>query len=61
MQFVMKVGAALPVFLEPVQCLQHILANRGFQNVRDDTWEQILTRIERERALVRARASHPSQ
>ena len=32
-----------------------------FQNVRDDTWEQILTRIERERALVRARASHPSQ
>lgn len=33
----------------------------SFQNVRDDTWEQILTRIERERALVRARASHPSQ
>ncbi|HEY3134362.1 MAG TPA: hypothetical protein VGJ47_06995 [Gemmatimonadaceae bacterium] len=32
-----------------------------FQNVRDDTWETILTRIERERALVRARASHPSQ
>jgi hypothetical protein len=32
-----------------------------FQNVRDDTWEQILTRVERERALVRARASHPSQ
>ena len=32
-----------------------------FQNVRDDTWEQVLTRIERERALVRARASHPSQ
>ena len=32
-----------------------------FQNIRDDTWEQILTRIERERALVRARASHPSQ
>jgi hypothetical protein len=32
-----------------------------FQSVRDDTWEQILTRIERERALVRARASHPSQ
>ena len=28
-----------------------------FQNVRDDTWEQILTRIERERALVRARAA----
>ena len=33
----------------------------SFQNVRDDTWEQVLTRIERERALVRARASHPSQ
>jgi hypothetical protein len=33
----------------------------AFQNVRDDTWEQILTRVERERALVRARASHPSQ
>jgi hypothetical protein len=32
-----------------------------FQNLRDDSWEQILTRIERERALVRARASHPSQ
>jgi hypothetical protein len=30
-----------------------------FQNVRDDTWEQVLTRVERERALVRARASHP--
>ncbi len=28
-----------------------------FQNVRDDSWESILTRIERERALVRARAS----
>jgi hypothetical protein len=32
----------------------------SFQNVRDDTWEQVLTRIERERALVRARASHPT-
>jgi hypothetical protein len=32
-----------------------------FQNVRDDSWEQILTRVERERALVRARASRPSQ
>jgi hypothetical protein len=30
-----------------------------FQNVRDDSWEQILTRVERERALVRARASRP--
>ena len=33
----------------------------AFQNVRDDSWEQILPRVERERALVRARASHPSQ
>ena len=32
-----------------------------FQNVRNDTWEQILPRIERERALVRARASRPTQ
>jgi len=32
-----------------------------FQNVRNDGWEQILTRIERERALVRARASRPQQ
>ena len=32
-----------------------------FQNVRNDTWEQILTRVERERALVRARASRPQQ
>ena len=32
-----------------------------FQNIRDDTWEQILTRVERERALVRARASNPNR
>jgi hypothetical protein len=32
-----------------------------FQNVRNDSWEQILTRVERERALVRARASRPTQ
>jgi hypothetical protein len=30
-----------------------------FQNVRDDSWDQILTRVERERALVRARATRP--
>ncbi|MDQ6769087.1 MAG: hypothetical protein M3Z54_03775 [Gemmatimonadota bacterium] len=30
-----------------------------FQNVRNDDWETVLTRIERERALVRARASRP--
>jgi len=33
----------------------------SFQNLRDDSWEQVLTRIERERALVRARASRPPQ
>ena len=32
-----------------------------FQNVRNDTWDQILPRVERERALVRARASRPAQ
>jgi hypothetical protein len=32
-----------------------------FQNVRNDDWEQILTRIERERALVRARATSPTE
>jgi hypothetical protein len=32
-----------------------------FQNVRNDTWDQILPRVERERALVRARASRPVQ
>jgi hypothetical protein len=32
-----------------------------FQNVRNDSWDQILTRVERERALVRARASRPPQ
>jgi hypothetical protein len=32
-----------------------------FQNVRNDSWDQILTRVERERALVRARASRPTQ
>ena len=32
-----------------------------FQSVRNDSWDQILTRVERERALVRARASRPPQ
>lgn len=32
-----------------------------FQSVRNDSWgEQILTRVERERAMVRARASRPA-
>jgi hypothetical protein len=32
----------------------------AFQNVRNEDWEQILTRVEREKALVRARASRPT-
>lgn len=32
-----------------------------FQSLRDDSWEQVLRRVERERALVRARASRPGQ
>jgi hypothetical protein len=31
-----------------------------FQSARNEDWEQILTRVERERALVRARASRPT-
>ena len=30
-----------------------------FQDVRDGSWDQILTRVEREKALVRARAARP--
>lgn len=32
-----------------------------FATERDESWEQILQRIERERALVRARAGHPDR
>lgn len=31
----------------------------SFQGARDDSWQQILQRVERERALVRARSSQP--
>ena len=51
--------SAIYLFDEAIDLDQPLSVN--FQNVRDDSWEQILTRIERERALVRARASHPSQ
>ena len=51
--------SAIYLFDESVDLDQPLTAS--FQNVRDDSWEQILTRIERERALVRARASHPTQ
>src|SRR5256885_1609943 len=51
--------SALYLFDEAIDLDQPLSVS--FQNVRDDSWEQILTRVERERALVRARASHPSQ
>lgn len=51
--------SALYLFDEAIDLDQPLSVT--FQNLRDDSWEQILTRVERERALVRARASHPSQ
>ena len=51
--------SALYLFDEEIDLDQPLSV--AFQNVRSDAWEQILTRIERERALVRARASRPQQ
>ena len=51
--------SAIYLFDENIDLDQPLTVN--FQNVRNDTWEQTLTRIERERALVRARASRPTQ
>jgi hypothetical protein len=51
--------SAIYLFDEAIELDQPLSV--AFQNVRDDSWDQILTRVERERALVRARASHPSQ
>ena len=51
--------SAIYLFDESVDLDQPLTVT--FQNVRDDSWEQILTRVERERALVRARASRPTQ
>lgn len=51
--------SAIYLFDESIELDQPLLVT--FQNVRDDSWEQILTRVERERALVRARASRPTQ
>ena len=51
--------SALYLFDEDIDLDQPLSVT--FQNVRSDAWEQILTRIERERALVRARASRPQQ
>jgi hypothetical protein len=51
--------SALYLFDEDIDLDQPLSVT--FQNVRSDAWEQILTRIERERALVRARASRPTQ
>jgi len=50
--------SAIYLFDEAVDLDQPLTVT--FQNVRDDSWEQILTRVERERALVRARASRPT-
>jgi hypothetical protein len=49
--------SALYLFDEEVDLDQPLTVT--FQNQRSDIWEQILTRVERERALVRARASRP--
>lgn len=49
--------SALYLFDEEVDLDQPLTV--AFQNQRSDIWEQILTRVERERALVRARASRP--
>lgn len=51
--------SAIYLFDENIDLDQPLVVT--FQNVRDDTWEQILPRVERERALVRARASRSSQ
>ncbi|MGH7651860.1 MAG: hypothetical protein ACREMS_08445 [Gemmatimonadaceae bacterium] len=50
--------SALYLFDEEIDLDQPLTVT--FQNVRNDDWEQILTRVERERALVRARATRPS-
>ena len=51
--------SAIYLFDEAIDLDQPLVVT--FQTVRDDSWEQILTRVERERALVRARASRPTQ
>ena len=51
--------SAIYLFDESIELDQPLTVT--FQNVRNDTWDQILPRVERERALVRARASRPSQ
>lgn len=54
-----EVQSAIYLFDEGIDLDQPLAVT--FQNVRDDSWEQILTRVERERALVRARAYRPAQ
>jgi hypothetical protein len=51
--------SALYLFDEAIDLDQPLTVT--FQDARDDSWEQILTRVERERALVRARASRPAE
>ena len=50
--------SAIYLFEEAIDLDQPLTVT--FQNVRNEDWEQILTRVERERALVRARASRPA-
>jgi hypothetical protein len=50
--------SAIYLFEDAIDLDQHLSVT--FQNVRNEDWEQILTRVERERALVRARASRPA-
>lgn len=51
--------SALYLFDESIDLDQPLSVT--FQSVRSDAWEEILTRIERERALVRARATRRTQ
>jgi len=50
--------SALYLYDEDVDLAQPLTVT--FQDQRSEAWEQILMRVERERALVRARASRPS-
>jgi hypothetical protein len=49
--------SAIYLFDEAIDLDQSLTVT--FQDVRNDGWDQILQRVEREKALVRARASRP--
>jgi hypothetical protein len=51
--------SALYLYDEEVDLNQPLMVT--FQDQQSASWEQILTRVERERALVRARASHSDE